>query len=152
MTPPADLDHLTYTVIFAVNIFQVVTLLTLAEVAAEGVHTLSVVRTEVLSSYTFINIWGQTILKDILLHLNSKADVQSLCKGRQQVNINKYNFFSLIFHAPSSQWGSLLSRAVPHISVLTLSRSLSHRVLTKRLCCLQCRAKASLCCQSKSRR
>lgn len=56
MTPPADLDHLTYTVIFAVNIFQVVTLLTLAEVAAEGVHTLSVVRTEVLSSYTFINI------------------------------------------------------------------------------------------------
>lgn len=56
MTPPAVLVHLTYTVIFAVNIFQVVTLLTLAEVAAKGVHTLSVVRTEVLSSYTFINI------------------------------------------------------------------------------------------------
>lgn len=120
MTPPADLVHLTYTVIFAVNIFQVVTLLTLAEVAAKGVHTLSVVWTEVLSSYTFINIWGQTTLKDILLHLNSKDDVQSLCNGRQQVNINKIQLFSLISHAPSTQWGSL-PRAVPHISALTLT-------------------------------
>lgn len=104
MTPPADLVHLTYTVIFAVNIFQVVTLLTLAEVAAEGVHTLSVVRTEVLSSYTFINIWGQTTLKDILLHLNSKDDVQSLCNGRQQVNINKYNFSHwFLMHHPLNE-------------------------------------------------
>lgn len=58
MTPPSpdDLVHLTYTVVFAVDVLQVVTLLTLAEVAAEGVHTLSVVRAEVLSSYTFINV------------------------------------------------------------------------------------------------
>lgn len=56
MTPPFDVVHLTYTVIFAVNILQVVTLLTLAEIAAKGVHTLSVVRAEVLSSYTFIDI------------------------------------------------------------------------------------------------
>lgn len=54
--PPNDLVQLTYTVIFAINILQVVTLLTLAEVAAEGIDTLSVVRAEVLSSYTFINI------------------------------------------------------------------------------------------------
>ena len=57
LLPPSDLVDLTYTVIFAVNILQVVTVLTLAEVAAKGVHTLSVVRAEVLSSYTFINIW-----------------------------------------------------------------------------------------------
>lgn len=56
MTPPDDRVSLTYTVIFAMNIFQVETLLTLAEVAAEGVHTLSVVGAEVFSSDTFINI------------------------------------------------------------------------------------------------
>lgn len=50
------LVYLTYTVIFAVNVFQIVALLALAEVAAKGVHTLSVVWAEVLPSYTFINI------------------------------------------------------------------------------------------------
>lgn len=50
------LIYLTYTVIFAVNIFQIVAILALAVVAAKGVHTLPVVWAEVLPSYTFINI------------------------------------------------------------------------------------------------
>lgn len=56
MIPRNKLVYLTYTVIFAVDIFQIVALLALAEVAAKGVHTLSVVWAEVLPSYTFINI------------------------------------------------------------------------------------------------
>lgn len=48
--------YLTYTVIFAVNVFQVVALLALAVVVAEGVHALSVVGAEVLPCYTFIDI------------------------------------------------------------------------------------------------
>lgn len=55
-TPVIELVYLTYTVIFAVNIFQIVAVLTLAVVAAEGVHTLSVVRAEVLPGYTFIDV------------------------------------------------------------------------------------------------
>lgn len=56
MFPRNKLVYLTYTVIFAVNIFQIVAILALAVVAAKGVHTLSVVWAEVLPSYTFINI------------------------------------------------------------------------------------------------
>lgn len=47
---------LTYTVIFAFDIFQVRAFLALAEVAAKCVHTLSVVGAQVLASNTFINI------------------------------------------------------------------------------------------------
>lgn len=56
MTPLNDHVYLTYTVIFAVDIFQIVAFLALAVVAAKGVHTLSVVWAEVLPSYTLINI------------------------------------------------------------------------------------------------
>lgn len=56
MFPCSKCVYLTYTVIFAVNIFQIVAILAFAEVAAKGVHTLSVVWTEVLPRYTFINI------------------------------------------------------------------------------------------------
>lgn len=56
MTPLNNHVYLTYTVIFAVDIFQIVAFLTLAVVAAKGVHTLSVVWAEVLPSYTLINI------------------------------------------------------------------------------------------------
>lgn len=59
MFPRNKLVYLTYTVIFAVNVFQIVAILALAVVAAKGVHTLSVVWTEVLPSYTFINIWRE---------------------------------------------------------------------------------------------
>lgn len=48
--------YLTYTVIFAVDVFQIIALLALAVVAAKGVHTLSVVWAEVLPSYTLVNI------------------------------------------------------------------------------------------------
>lgn len=51
-----DLVDRTYTVVFAVDIFQIVAVLAFAEVAAKGVHTLSVVRAEVLASCTFIDI------------------------------------------------------------------------------------------------
>lgn len=57
--PRSKCVYLTYTVIFAVDIFQIVALLALAVVAAKGVHTLSVVRAEVFPSYTFINIWRE---------------------------------------------------------------------------------------------
>lgn len=45
-----------YTVIFSINILQIEAHLALAIVAAEGVDTLTVVWTEVLACYTFINI------------------------------------------------------------------------------------------------
>lgn len=48
--------YLTYTVIFAINIFQIEAILALAVVAAKGVHALSVVWTEVFPSDAFINI------------------------------------------------------------------------------------------------
>lgn len=56
MSPPNKRVHLTHAVIFAVNIFQIVAILTLAKVAAERVHALPVVWTEVVPSNTFINI------------------------------------------------------------------------------------------------
>lgn len=46
----------TYTVIFAVDVFQIIAILALAVIAAKGVHTLSIVWTEVLPGYAFINI------------------------------------------------------------------------------------------------
>lgn len=61
-----ELVYLTYTVIFAINIFQIVAVLALAEVAAEGVHALPVVWAEVLPSYAFIDIWKGRKSKDIL--------------------------------------------------------------------------------------
>lgn len=48
--------YLTHTVIFSVDIFQIVTILALAVVAAKGVDTLSVVRAQVLPSYALVNI------------------------------------------------------------------------------------------------
>lgn len=48
--------QLTYTVVLALDVFEVVALLALAEVAAEGVHALPVVRAKVLPSNTFVNI------------------------------------------------------------------------------------------------
>lgn len=66
MTPRNELVYLTYTVIFAINIFQIVAVLALAEVAAEGVHALPVVRAEVLPSYTFIDICKGRKSEDIL--------------------------------------------------------------------------------------
>lgn len=48
--------QLTYAVVLALDVFEVVALLALAEVAAEGVHALPVVRAKVLPSNTFINI------------------------------------------------------------------------------------------------
>lgn len=56
MFPFNELVYLTYTVIFAINIFQVVAILALAVVAAKSVHALSVVWAEVLPSNTFIYI------------------------------------------------------------------------------------------------
>lgn len=50
------LDQLTYAVVLALDVFQIVALLALAEVAAEGVHALPVVRAEVLPSNAFVNI------------------------------------------------------------------------------------------------
>ena len=52
--------YLTYTIIFAINIFQIVAILALAVVAAKGVHTFSVVWAEVLPGNTFINICRET--------------------------------------------------------------------------------------------
>lgn len=51
-----ELDQLTYAVVLALDVFQIVALLALAEVAAEGVHALPVVRAEVLPSDAFVNI------------------------------------------------------------------------------------------------
>ena len=65
------LVYLTYTVIFAVNVFQIVAILALAVVAAKGVHTLSVVWAEVLPSYTFINICRETKQRISYLHLQN---------------------------------------------------------------------------------
>ena len=48
--------NLTYAVVFACHKFQVVAILALAQVAAEGVDALSVEGTQVLASDTFINI------------------------------------------------------------------------------------------------
>lgn len=48
--------YLTYAVVFAINVLQIEAVLALAEVAAECVHTLPVVRTQVLSSYTLIDV------------------------------------------------------------------------------------------------
>lgn len=147
MTPPSpdDLVHLTYTVVFAVDVLQVVTLLTLAEVAAEGVHTLSVVRAEVLSSYTFINVWGQTTMRDL---------------PSVHRNVNK----CILSRRPFTVWGctrthhrgcsttSTLHYLFRILLLNMVSGSLSHRVLAEKLCCVQSGAKASLPCQSKSRR
>lgn len=46
----------TYAVIFSIDVFEIVTRLALAVVASEGVDTLTVVWTLVLSRYTLINI------------------------------------------------------------------------------------------------
>lgn len=51
-----ELDQLTYAVVLALDVFQIVALLALAEVAAEGVHALPVVWAEVLPSDAFVNI------------------------------------------------------------------------------------------------
>lgn len=48
--------RLTYAVVLALDVFQIVALLALAEVAAEGVDALPVVRAKVLPSNTFIDV------------------------------------------------------------------------------------------------
>lgn len=60
MFPRDKLVYLTYTVIFAVDIFQVVAVLAFAVVAAEGVDALSVEWAVVLPGYAFVDIWKET--------------------------------------------------------------------------------------------
>lgn len=48
--------RLTYAVVLALDVFQIVALLALAEVAAKGVDALPVVRAEVLPGNTFVNV------------------------------------------------------------------------------------------------
>lgn len=52
--------YLTYTVIFAIDILEVVAVLAFAEVAAKRVHALSVVWAQVLSGDTLVNICTDT--------------------------------------------------------------------------------------------
>lgn len=63
-----------YTVVFALDIFQVEAFLAFAEVASKGVHTLSVVWAEVLPCDTFINIYtSPPILPQLQPHRRADA-------------------------------------------------------------------------------